>query len=177
MGAWTTLENALRTWVKTGSGFADDKVIWADQDAPQPSGNYITLRIGDVSPVGPDELRTYTHADADPGEEIELQAIGMREFVVSVQAFGTPTSGDGTARETLLNVLGALRLPSVRNALVAADLTPYQAGPVQNLSTLVQTKFESRAALEVWFYTSSAISEFTGYIESVEITDFSDLSA
>lgn len=160
-------------WVKAATGYSDSAVIWAEQSGSCPLPAFITLRLGELLALGAfDELVTETDLLRPAGTEVELRAEGLREFAVSVQAFGPSTTGNATGRAVLAKCQTALMLPSVRTALAAAGITPFDIGPVQNVTALVHTKFEGRAILEVRFYVRDSISEYTGYIETVEKTSY-----
>ncbi len=171
--AWATIEDGLRAWVKTASGLADSQVIWADQAGARPAGAYITLQLGPIVALGAcDEVETHYDEDADAGEEIELRVNGRRSFAVSIQAFTPSVTGASTARALLSTVQTALGLPSVRTALAAAGVTPFESGPVNYVPALVGTLFEGRATLEAQFYTRETVSEYLGYIDTVETENY-----
>lgn len=171
--AWATVETAIQNWVETASGLADNKVIWADQDGGRQATPYMTIRMGDLVAVGTgDEVEQIFDEEADAGEEIEHRIHGQRELHVTVQAFG-PVVGASSARALLSKVQAALSLPSVRETLRAAGLTAFDAGKIQNISALLGADFEGRAVLDVRFYIAESVSEFTTYIEHVEVTDTS----
>lgn len=170
---WTAIEDAIRAWVKTGSGLADAKVIWADQTGARPAGPFVTIRIGDLLALGAvDEVEELTDLGRPAGQEVEQRVVGLREFPVSVQAFGPAVAGAGTAREYLSKVQTALALPSVRDALEAAGVSSFDQGVVRTVNELVGTKYEGRAILECRFYLLESVSEFSGYIETVEATSY-----
>lgn len=173
-GLWENVEDAIRTWVKNASGLSDAHVLWAEQTgARPPSGDFMTIRLGDIVPLGAvDELLELTDLDRPAGQEIELRAMGVREFHVSVQAFSAATVRGNTARAQLARVQNALRLPSFRDALDEVGLSPFDAGTVRNVTELVGTKFEGRAVLDVRFYVADTVSEFVGYIDDVETTSY-----
>src|SRR6185295_9743825 len=106
------------------------------------------------------------------GSEIEQRVNGLRSFTCSVQILTSPTVGDSTARALLEKCQLGLALPSIRSALADAGITPYDVGPVQNISALKDAKFEGRALLDVGFYTRLSVSDFTTYIETVEATSY-----
>lgn len=172
MATWTQIEDALTAWVRTASGLADGKVIFAEQDVPEPALPYVTVRIGPVLPVGQDELSTTTDLGRAAGQEIEMKVTGVREFSVSIQSHTDQTTGAGTSRETLAKIQTSLKLPTVRDGLNAVGLSPFDIGQIQNVSLLVQTKFEHRSILEVRFYSNETLSEYTGYINTVSLVDY-----
>ncbi len=167
MAVWATIEDALRVWVKAGSGLGDAKVIWLDQTGARPAAPFIELKLGDIVPLGGvDPVETATDLMRPAGTEIELKVAGVRAFTVSLQAYTATVTGAATARALLSLVQTALSLPSVRAALDAAGVTPFDEGEVHNLTGLLGTKFEGRAALDVQFYVRETLSEFTGFIGS-----------
>lgn len=54
MIAWSTVEDALRTWLVVGSGLADTKVVWSDEPLPRPAPPYITIGLTAVRTIGQD---------------------------------------------------------------------------------------------------------------------------
>ncbi len=163
---WPGIEDALRTWVKSSTGLDDDHVIWSDQTGKRPTNAYATLRIGALVPIGSvDEVAMITDLGQSAGREIELKVTGSRRFNVSVQLFTPATVSGSSALALLANVQLALGLPTVRQSLADAGITPFDSGAPQNVSALSGTKFEGRSTLEVGFYTLATASEYTGFIE------------
>ena len=123
MPDWSTVEDALRVWIKTATGLDDAHVIWAEQTGPRPAGTFATLRLGDIIPVGlADDVQDSTDLLAPAGGEITFTAVGTREFRVSVQCFTAATVDDTTARNLLSKAQTALSLPTRRDALAAAGV-------------------------------------------------------
>lgn len=169
---WTAVENALRAWVKAGSGLDNEHVIWAEQGGPRPDGAFVTVRIGDLVPVGAFDEVTHGYDATQPlGEEIEHVVRGERSCMVSVQAFTPEVMGSASARAVASRVLTALQRPSVRDALEAAGLSVYDPGTVKYVPAIVGTEFEARAVLEVGFYLVETASERGGYIAKVQVTN------
>lgn len=152
-------------------GLAD--IRWADQNAGEPQGNFITLRLGDLVPHGQDALVDATDLTRAAGQEIELRVRGERDLTVSVQCWTTATVDAGTAADVLDDVQASLSLPTRRAILTAAGLYPFEVGPVQNLSALEEegSDFIGRALLEFHCHVATSISEFAGYIATVGLVD------
>lgn len=173
MATWSIIEDALRTWVKTATSYTDAKVIWADQTGARPSGDIITLKISDVTQVGmTDEVTENTNLARPAGTEIELRADGIREFTCTLQAFTTAVTSATAGTFILGKCQTALALPSVRSALSTAGCSPFDVGPVQNVTALNHTLFEGRAVLSVRFYTRETLSDYVGYIATVNTTSY-----
>lgn len=173
--AWETLQTAVKTWVLAGSGYASGRVFWSHQNGGKPINvDSITMRmVGPLRALGAcDEVQTLTDLGRPAGQEIEHRVIGRRELTLSLQAFTTTTVGSSRAVSTLSKVQAALSLPSVREALRAAGLFPFDAGAVVDLTALRDADFEGRAELSVRFYCSEEVSEFLGYIATVELEDY-----
>ncbi len=97
-------------------------------------------------------------------------ARGSQHMVGQAADFIIPSAG--TPLELALRAQAGLSLPSIRTALGAAGLSPFDMGaPLEN-GPLVGTKWEARALLEVRFYVTRTVSEFLGYIETCEPEDF-----
>ncbi len=165
-------EDAIWAWVQAATGLPEGSVVWADQNDAQRARPFVTLRIGDHLQVGAvDAVQSYTDLTRPAGQEVELRVEALRDFAVTVQAFTSQTHGTPSARTLLQRVQTALGLPSVREALRAAELVPYDAGSVINLSALDVADFEGRASLGVRFYTADTASEYVGYMAQATITD------
>ena len=169
---WSDIEDALHTWARDSSGLPDAQVVWADQNVNQPSGAHLVIRFGAFTQLGSiDAVRVLTDLDRDAGEEIEHRTQGVRELVVSVQAFSPATVGDATARSLLSRLQSSLALPGVREGLYAAGLACLEQGTVLNLAEVANADFQGRASLDVRFGLTDEASEFTGYIASTEVTN------
>lgn len=169
MIAWETLEDAVRTWVVAATGLAADRVYFADQDLPVSEvAPRVSIRLGDLIPVGQDGFDHDYDPSRPAGEEIEIKAKGMRTLAVDLQAFAPTTVGPGTtARSVLAAAQAHLSLPSVRTTLNSAGLGLLQQGTVQRVPQPRQAMQEDRATLSVLFAVSQSVTERLGYIETV----------
>jgi hypothetical protein len=170
------MEDAIRAWVKAGTGFDDAHVFFSDQKIERPSaGPYATIRVQSIEHLGAlTDVNAYYDAGRDPGTEIELRVECQVNVVVQVQIWKGPTVSGSLAPSSVSvanQVQLAIELPSVREALDAAGMSPHTWTQVQNLGALLGTAFEGRATFEVEFYAVMATSEYTGYIAEVDLTD------
>lgn len=160
-------ENALRAWVRTVSKLPDTQVVWADQDLTRLKGQFITMRMGDLSALGSaDEVTHDFDEEREAGQEIEITVNGQRSFVLSLQCFG---EGEYSAKGVLSRLKTSLSLPSVLSLFETAGLGCYDTGPIQNITALLDTTFEPRAAMEAYFYCSEVVSERNTFVETVEV--------
>lgn len=94
MIAWTTVEDAIETWVRSGSGLSSGKVIWAQQGGPRPTGAWISLLIASVRSVGRDWVNVIDNplTVSDTVESVDTTA-----NTLTLTAHGLLT-GDGPIR-------------------------------------------------------------------------------
>lgn len=171
----STQEAAIRDAVVSASALDDSRVIWANQGGPRPSGQFITLLIGGPATIGLDDEEISYDADADAGEEIEVSVGGLREYILSIQAFGGAHAGDSSARALAAKVQSGLGLSSTRAALKAAGLSVFDKEPIRPLPAIVNAGFEARAQFDARLYFTESVDERTTYIETVEATGDGDL--
>jgi hypothetical protein len=170
--SWTAIESAVQNWVEGATGLDDAHVIFAEQNAATPAGDFITIRLGDTVALGAyDRVEVIHRPENPPGEEVELTSHGCRELTVSIQAFTVETHGDASGRALLSKVRNALALPAVREALRAVGLAPFDSGSVRNITALVDTDFQGRAIFEARFNLTESAVERTTFIETVELVD------
>jgi hypothetical protein len=169
VATWTAIENAIHAWVLAASGLATGNIIFAEQDGSQPAGQFITIRIGDLIPVGIDAVTHAYNAAAVNGSQITQTVTGLREFTVSIQCFDGAITGASTPREVLANVWTALSLPTRVTAFKTAGISAFDGGSVRNVAALREDRFEARALLEVRFYTLQGASETTTWIQTAEL--------
>lgn len=167
---WDAIETALVSFAKASAGYATGQVIMSDQSAPTPSGDFVMVSLGDVRIVGPfDDVATHFDAARPLGEEIEYKSNGVRSLTVTFTAVTNNVTGSSMARGIIDNLIGSFSLPSRRSILTSAGLVQYDMGAAIDLTNLVDTKFYGRAALDVNFYLTDSLSDFVGYIETVEV--------
>lgn len=171
--AWSTVRAAIAAWVRAGSGFDNEHVIWAQQGRPTPSGPYVELRVRSVRRRGQDWLTVTENVGGAPGQEIVHTLRGPRVLTLSMQCFsGTgPNVGAHSPVATLEAVLSAARLPNVHAALATAGVGVVPSADVMGLDgNLGFTVFEPRAIVEVKLHVTSEITELGTFIEFVELT-------
>ncbi len=137
----TTLKSKLYTSFDAITSF---EIIWANQNSPRPSTNYITLLIGPFIRIGWDEIGEPDDVET-PGEIGGATIIkGNREFTLSIQAFG-----EGSLQE-LINIQSKLEMPSIRTDFAEGNgIAIIRSDTVNDLTGLIEADFEERANLDV----------------------------
>lgn len=155
---FATLKLALYNVVSTE---LDCTTIWADQSEVRPPRPYASLKLtsGPVV-VANDEVRQPTSGS--------FEVAGLRRMTLSVQAFG-----EG-ALERMSRLQTALSKESVLESLDKSGVAIVEVAGVQNLTGLLDNRFETRAQMDVGFYAAENESDSTDFVESVEVTSEPD---
>jgi hypothetical protein len=141
------LKTALATIINT---LTSKKVIWSDQNAPTPNGDYIVMKISSMRKIGGTDYYSKPNAN----ELIKTQ--GDREIVLTL----TCISKD--AMQILLELINKLELPNnldllFQNKLVYVNI---ESDPV-DVTTEINKSFETRAVTELIFRVSKNYSSVT----------------
>ncbi len=80
---WSTVEDAIWAWIVAGSGLAGDHVTWAQQTAPRPSGEFISMRLTVLSRSGRDWLDRYDNVIALPTLTITAVSTSLSTLTIA----------------------------------------------------------------------------------------------
>ncbi len=158
-----TLENAFMAWIKAHipAGWV---AVWADQNAPKPNPNQVTLRRGSpyIRKVGRD-IQGPLHATNGTRPKL-----GTRELSLEVRAFGPGSVQVAEDIRTLLDD------ETTDEALLASGLTVFDMLPIADVGTLYSSQFKEVGLFELRLRTHSlregADAEAgLGYIEAVDL--------
>lgn len=167
---WQTVENAIYDWLSSATGLT---TVWGEQDSPQPSYPYASMRIisGPTRVAGLDEHR-YSYDELQPlGEEIGIETCGPREMTLSVQIHAKQADVGPTdsPRNLMSRAQSSLATPSVLAALRIAGLSVVDEGQVLNANVVVEDTWIARAMMDVRFGLAASVVERTGYIATVGV--------
>lgn len=156
------LEDAIWTWVHTGSGLAADHVIWSDR-GPIPAGTYIELRLKGSKRVSSDWLLSERTND----NRIIHHARGTRNPTLELTCFAGATVGSNRCEAILDRVLTSYSLPTVAAVLKAGQVGVGTIGPIRTVDGMRGQMFDPRAIVEVTLHTMTDVSEEGHSIERV----------
>lgn len=169
--AWSTIENALWTWVQTTSSLDTNHVVWADQNQPAPSGPYITMRLSNIGMIGLGDSVKYA-ADPAPGGDMLATASGQRKCTLALECFAGDAVGARGAGAILEDVLTALNFDEVYTPISEAGISVVNFGNVQQIDGVVNsTLLEPRATVDVKLFLTSSMTIAGTRITTVNITD------
>ena len=86
---WSTVEDAIWSWIVAGSGLAGDHVTWAQQTSPRPAGEFISLRLTMLDRKGSDFFERTDNLVVVPSQTIA--AVSTIANTLTVPAHGLVT--------------------------------------------------------------------------------------
>lgn len=161
-------EDAIRAAVLAGSGLTDGQVIFRDQYADAPAGEYVTVATDGPETIGWQKAVSQSFDAGQVGQEVGLSMQGPAEMRVALQGYSGPTTGDGNAQATLQKVKMYLQTPSARAVLNAAGIGIFDFGKVQRIPRVYGASMEGRASLELRCYVNESVVDRAGYITQVD---------
>lgn len=151
------LQNALYSWASSIAIMRP--VIWYYPNAPRPERSYISLNITTFNQVG----RDYIPRPTDNLGNVLLK--GDREFTLNIQAYGEQPF------QTLENLRTSLQKQSVINYLHSQGLAYFGQESIIDITTLLDSRFEQRASMDVYFRIAQTLEDELGVITTIEITE------
>lgn len=164
------LDRKARAFVVQATGLSQNKVIPGNDPHPEPRGSYATvLEITKLGSGIDSEVARETGATT-----FRLDHKGRRSITYSVQFYR-----DGAA-DFIEGLLSYAATTPGQVWLAEQNLTWALAGPVTNLDTVINSKFEIRRAVDITFRYQSVRQVDINAIGSVEIdmtlSDSNDLT-
>jgi len=114
--AWLTIENAIQSWITSGSGLDRDRVIWAGQSAP--TGQCIMLKFTAIAQRGRDHLERVENVLTITPQAIT--SVSIATDTLTLPGHGLQT-GDGPVRFSTTGTLPAPLDAATSYWVVAVD--------------------------------------------------------
>jgi hypothetical protein len=169
---WDTIMSAIRAWIVGATGLPDNQVYWKyGKMARQPSPS-IELCITDVEPIAHDYI-TKDFIPGNPnGSQLKRTAKGIRECTLEMQCFA-PEGSVHQASKVLSNATGALALYTQPLNIAGVGMSDLGVATMTSGVKILEGRrgsiLEPRAISQMSFYVNSAMSDFTTYIETVQV--------
>lgn len=149
------LKTALYNWA-TSNVPSGMPVIYYYPNAPRPTVDYVTLLISSVTQIGWDYVPQPTDSAGD------VEQVGDREFILSVQGYG------GDPITVLENLRTSLQKQTVLDTLRASGIVYFDWFPINDITDLVDSRFEQRATMDLHFRIAQEYFDVLGTIAQVE---------
>lgn len=134
-------------------------VIFYYANAPRPTVSYVTLNIQSIVAVNQD----WSDSSTDSSGVQNMK--GDRQFTVSIQAYG------GDTLTTLENLRTSLQKQTVLDTLRANGIAFYQSLTINDITELVDSRYESRAQLDVLFGIGQIYTDSPGFFDHTVIQE------
>lgn len=153
-----TVRTNLYNWAVTNipSGMP---VIYLYNNAPRPTVDYITLLISTCTTIGWD----WTENPTDDSGISNM--VGDREFTVQIQGYG------GDPMTVLQNLRTSLQKQSVLDTLNAVGIVSVNWLGISDITTLIDTRFEQRASMDILFRMADIYTDNLGVIDTVVLEE------
>lgn len=151
-----TIKTNLYSWATANSGGAS--VIFLNENAPRPSQPYVTLFLSSLNQIGED----YT-PESDVNGLVDM--VGDREFTLQIQTYG----GDCITR--LENLRSSLQMQTVLDTLRANGIVFVNHFAISDVTELLDSRFEKRAAMDVLFRIGQNYIDNLGLIQTVQVEE------
>ena len=134
-------------------------VIFYDPNAPRPNQPYLTLFLSSIDQVSWD---WYSQSSNAAGE---INMHGDRRFTLQLQAYGNDPL------TVLENLRTSLQKQSVLDTLRANGLSFYNFLAINDITDLVDSKFEKRAQMDLRFGIGQSYIDATGFFNKTEVEE------
>jgi hypothetical protein len=125
-------------------------IIWSDDNGDRPSTTYISFKLPTIKGVGVDI-------------ELDTEVVGNRDFVLATQSFGSGAMDNlETLKMSLSKISNILLLRAVNIAIVSQ-------GSVNDISMLLDSRWEERAQCDFNFRFAQIDSDDSGAIQHINI--------
>lgn len=133
-------------------------VIFLNENAPRPAQPYVTLFLTSLNQIG---------EDFTPESDINgmVDMVGDREFTLQIQTYG----GDCITR--LENLRSSLQKQTVLDTLRANGIVFVNHFGINDLTELLDSRFEKRGAMDVLFRIGQNYTDNLGLVETIEVEE------
>jgi len=133
--------------------------IYYYPNAPRPTVDYITLYLSSIDQIGWDYVQGPLAIDGI------AEQVGDREFILTVQGYG------GDPMTVLQNLRTSLQKQSVLDSLRVNGIVFVSWFPINDITDLVDSRFEQRATMDIRFRIADVYSDNSGVISTVELQE------
>lgn len=152
------LKTAMYDWAVANVP-SDMPVVYYYPNAPRPVVDYVSLQISAVNQIGWDYV---PRPSDDPGI---VEQVGDREFTMSIQAYG------GDVLTVLNNLRTSLQKDTVLDTLRANGVAFVNWFSINDITDLIDSRFEQRAAMDVLFRIADEYFDTLGTIGQLELEE------
>lgn len=165
---WATIEPAINAFLVGTSGLAASNVFWGQQGAPRVSPPYIVFTLISLDEMGDDSRYISDNPTPSAGAEILYNVAGWRKAILTIEITGVTPLGANSPKAIMDTLKTRAKLPSLRDALVAARVGLGVFAPTTLLPSVVGAVTEPRALSSATLFVVSETSETGTYVETAQ---------
>jgi hypothetical protein len=185
MGTKTDLEDALQAWAKSTAGV---EAFWVRQKVKGPAAGWLTLHLDGPRTLSQQPERWHDFVGSSevpgplpgelnpPGEEIQHSARDNESWSLQIQAYTKNNTGEADSASLLRRLKNSLKLQGTLATLRAASITVAEVGDIHDVSVVIETEWQDRAAMTILLWTADVSTERTTFIETAEGQGEGDLA-
>jgi hypothetical protein len=153
----STIKTTLQSWLVTASGLASGNVIFAYQNAPEPSGKYITIIPALL-------VQKLGLIDDQQWSDGKIQTYAVRRITAQIDCYGAG------AVETLSAVQDFIDRPATYTACDNVKLSMRALSDVRYIPELKGQRWEDRASLDLSLLcaTGQTVLDDVGYFDRIQ---------
>lgn len=151
----TELQNAIYDWVSANTT-GTNRILWRNQNVSRPEVPFIDMSINPISK----EAHDFVFKPED-GQDADVK--GNRRFTLNIQHFGQG------GYDRLNGLRNSLETTAGREKLTDAGISFIDDDGILDLSELVDTRFEPRYSMDLFFYFMEIYTTDTGQIDTVKV--------
>jgi len=159
---FATFEQAIRDWIVTTSGLADNKVIKSHGSGPRPTGQYAILNIVLTTKLGEDVRKETRETNGD----IRADYTSPRKAMVSINFYRD------TTMQKMINLKGSLDKILTQDYFNAQDIGIVEQSDVRHLPEQIGKAWENRSQCDFFFHVVFSETDTNiGEIKQIEVTN------
>ena len=155
---FTTVQTSLYQWAVANLPVGMPVIYW-EQNSPRPSVPYVTLNISNIVAVNQD----WSESSTNPLGVQDMK--GDRQFTLQVQAYG------GDTLTNLENLRTSLQKQTVLDTLRANEIAFYQSLTINDITDLVDSRYENRAQLDILFGIGQIYTDAPGFFDHMVLQE------
>lgn len=155
---WETVKTNIFNWVVANVP-VNMPVTFYYENSPRPTSPYVTINLSTINQIGWD----WTPNPTDNAGDVDI--IGDREFTIQLQAYG------GDPFTVMENLRSSLQKQAILDTLRLVGIVFVNWFAINDITELVDTRFEKRTQMDVLFRIAQDNNETLGTIATVHVEE------
>lgn len=146
---YKTVEIIIKTWVKSVTGLANDKVISQNDNHARPTGQYATVKIFNPKIIGHDTYKVTNAAN----NTVDLNYGGVRELMIGINIYRDDTE---TAMNQMAKLTSSFNRLDTQIYFNSLNIGIINTSEIRDLSSVINELWEERRQADFFLYANDA---------------------